>query len=152
MKIPLVNELESGQNILIAGAGGGFDVFCGLPLYFWLKNAGRTVHLANLSSGALGFCEAENPASALWRIGEMLCYRAHAAQRRLAENNLPAGPWFHTDDTEMAISIVAVLQSYGHLHQDALAKRFARRFERDPDRGYGSMTRIQMRQIAAGVK
>ena len=84
-------------------------------------------------------------------LGEMLSYQAHAAPRRLAENNLPAGPWFHTDDTEMAISIAAVLRSHGHVHQDALAKRFARRFERDPERGYGKMTRIQMREIMAGA-
>lgn len=68
MRIPLFQELDRAQNILIAGAGGGFDVFCGLPLYFWLKNSGKTAHLANLSSGALGFCDAENPAPALWRI------------------------------------------------------------------------------------
>lgn len=84
-------------------------------------------------------------------LGEMLCYQAQAAPRRLAENDLPSGPWFHTDDTEMAISIVAVLKSHGFIHQDALAKRFARRFERDPDRGYGKMTRIQMREIMAGA-
>lgn len=85
-------------------------------------------------------------------LGEMLNYQAQAASRRLAENDLPAGPWFHTDDTEMAISICAVLKSHGFIHQDALAKRFARRFERDPDRGYGKMTRIQMRDIIAGAK
>jgi ADP-ribosylglycohydrolase len=85
-------------------------------------------------------------------LGEMLSYQAQAASSRLAENNLPAGPWFHTDDTEMAISIVAVLKSHGHLNQDALAKRFARRFERDPERGYGKMTRIQLREIMAGAK
>ena len=27
MRIPFFNELEKAQNILIAGAGGGFDVF-----------------------------------------------------------------------------------------------------------------------------
>jgi ADP-ribosylglycohydrolase len=85
-------------------------------------------------------------------LGEMLSYRSENAFRRLTENELPAGPWFHTDDTEMAISIVAVLKSHGELHQDALARRFARRFERDPDRGYGSMTRIQLREITAGAK
>jgi ADP-ribosylglycohydrolase len=85
-------------------------------------------------------------------LGEMLSYQSANATRRLAENELPAGPWFHTDDTEMAISIVAVLKSHGELNQDALARRFARRFERDPDRGYGSMTRIQLREINAGAK
>lgn len=85
-------------------------------------------------------------------LGEMLSYQAHTAPRRLAENNLPAGPWFHTDDTEMAISIVGVLKSHGFIEPDALAKRFARRFERDPERGYGKMTRIQMREIMAGAK
>jgi len=68
MRIPLIDELGKARSILIAGVGGGFDVFCGLPLYFWLKKAGKTVHLANLSSGALGFCDAENPVTALWRI------------------------------------------------------------------------------------
>src|SRR5258707_11088677 len=85
-------------------------------------------------------------------LGEMLSYQAQGAPRRLAQSDLPAGPWFHTDDTEMAISICAVLKSHGFIHQDALAKRFARRFERDPDRGYGKMTRIQMREIIAGAK
>jgi hypothetical protein len=41
MKIPFFSELEGANNILIAGAGGGFDVFCGLPLYFAAKSAGR---------------------------------------------------------------------------------------------------------------
>jgi hypothetical protein len=68
MKIPCLERFEKAENVLIAGAGGGFDVFCGLPLYFSLKKAGKTVHLANLSSGALNFCDAENPVPALWRI------------------------------------------------------------------------------------
>ena len=67
MILPLLNELEKANTVLIAGAGGGFDVFCGLPLYFWLKKAGKTVHLANLSSGALAFCDATNPDSGTWR-------------------------------------------------------------------------------------
>jgi len=85
-------------------------------------------------------------------LGEMLSYRSDRALERITANDLPAGPWFHTDDTEMAISIVAVLKSHGFLDQDALAKRFARRFDRDPDRGYGSMTRSQLREIVAGRK
>jgi hypothetical protein len=49
LNLPLFNELNQSETILLAGAGGGFDIFCGLPLYFALKNLGKTVHLANLS-------------------------------------------------------------------------------------------------------
>lgn len=47
--IPLFEALSSSQRILLAGAGGGFDIFCGLPLYFALKEQGKHVSLANLS-------------------------------------------------------------------------------------------------------
>lgn len=57
MKLPFFEKLESSQRVLIAGAGGGFDVFAGLPLYFWLREQGRTVHLANWSFADLSFCE-----------------------------------------------------------------------------------------------
>jgi ADP-ribosylglycohydrolase len=83
-------------------------------------------------------------------LGEMFAYRPGTAPDRLKRNDLPAGPWFHTDDTEMAISIVAVLKSHGHVEQDALAKRFYRRWERDPERGYGRMTRMQLREMLMG--
>ncbi len=85
-------------------------------------------------------------------LGQMLSYQSADAPRRLAENKLPPGPWRHTDDTEMAISIVAVLKLRGELDQDALAEHFARRFQRDPDRGYGSITRLQLQEINAGKK
>jgi len=84
-------------------------------------------------------------------LGEMLAYRFETACEYLKGRNLPAGPWFHTDDTEMAISIATVLKVHGHIHQDALARRFVHRFGNDPDRGYGRMTRIQMRQIIEGA-
>lgn len=50
---PLFDALETSQSILVAGAGGGFDVYSGLPLYFALKNSGKEVHLANLSFASL---------------------------------------------------------------------------------------------------
>src|SRR5262249_15371711 len=85
-------------------------------------------------------------------LGEMLCYRPDFAPSFLRGNDVPAGPWFHTDDTEMAISIASVLKSQGFIDQDTLSRRFASRFERDPERGYGRMTRIQLREILAGAK
>ncbi len=84
-------------------------------------------------------------------LGEMLSYRSEQAEKRIAENDLPGGPWWHTDDTEMAMSVYSVLKSHGYLHQDALAKRFTRRYERQPDRGYGSMTVRQLNALMRGA-
>jgi len=47
--IPIINELAKCENLLIAGMGGGFDVFCGLPIYYELQKRGKKVHLANFS-------------------------------------------------------------------------------------------------------
>jgi CheY-like chemotaxis protein len=51
-------------------------------------------------------------------LGEMLSYRHAQAAEIIARDLLPAGPWFHTDDTEMAICIVEVLRMLGHIHKD----------------------------------
>ena len=61
-----------------------------------------------------------------------------------------AGPWFHTDDTEMALSIFEVLKDRGRIDPNELALRFAERYRRDPDRGYGTMARVILRAILSG--
>lgn len=53
LTLPIFRELQPARRILIAGAGGGFDIFCGLPLYFGLRAAGKEVFLANLSFSVL---------------------------------------------------------------------------------------------------
>lgn len=68
-----------------------------------------------------------------------------------ARRELPPKPWPYTDDTAMAISIVEILHEHGHIHQDALAQRFADRFTCEPDRGYGEMARQILRAIAKGA-
>lgn len=49
----LFEHLATCENILIAGAGGGFDVYAGLPLARALWRQKKNVHLANLSFSAL---------------------------------------------------------------------------------------------------
>lgn len=49
LTIPLLDQLQRAGRVLIAGAGGGFDVFSGLPLYFALRDAGKQPYLANFS-------------------------------------------------------------------------------------------------------
>ena len=60
--MPLFARLEGARSILLAGAGGGFDVFCGLPLFFALRRRGHAVHLANLSFSRLPLAEGDEPA------------------------------------------------------------------------------------------
>ncbi|MFF7211034.1 DUF1152 domain-containing protein [Streptomyces sp. NPDC008238] len=45
----LFTRLRDTRRILVAGAGGGFDVYAGLPIALALREAGKEVHLANLS-------------------------------------------------------------------------------------------------------
>lgn len=55
---PLPSPLTSARRVLVVGAGGGFDVYAGLPLYFALRRAGKEVALANLTFTYLGGTDA----------------------------------------------------------------------------------------------
>ncbi|GAA4954008.1 DUF1152 domain-containing protein [Actinoplanes utahensis] len=48
-RMPFFEALGDARRVLIAGAGGGFDVYAGLPLGLSLMAAGRTVHFGSLS-------------------------------------------------------------------------------------------------------
>ena len=84
-------------------------------------------------------------------IGEMMFGRPDRAFDLIMKDKFPAGPWWHTDDTEMAISIVEVLRVMGCIHEETLARHFMMRFGRDPDRGYGGGARRQLRMMLEGV-
>lgn len=68
LRLPLLDRLEPARRVLVAGAGGGFDVFAGLPLYFALRAAGKEVFLANLSFTYLGGTTCEWLAPGLARV------------------------------------------------------------------------------------
>ncbi len=53
MKIPFFDKLDSAEKVLIAGAGGGYDMISGMPLYHYLRALGKEVVLANLSFSQL---------------------------------------------------------------------------------------------------
>jgi len=69
--------------------------------------------------------------------------RGHFEQR-----TLPPGQWQWTDDTEMACSVLHILETDGHVDQDALAASFATRH--DFDRGYGPAANRLLRLIRTG--
>ena len=47
--LPIADPLHGCRNLLVTGIGGGFDVYCGLPIYLELRRRGFGVHLANYS-------------------------------------------------------------------------------------------------------
>jgi len=49
LNLPIIDHVSGCKNLLIAGMGGGFDLFCGLPIYFQLRQRGMNIHLANYS-------------------------------------------------------------------------------------------------------
>lgn len=63
----------------------------------------------------------------------------------------PAPPWRYTDDTEMAIGLVQVLETCQGVDQDVLAKAFADRHAAEPYRGYGAGARQLLTAIARGA-
>ncbi|MFD3657602.1 DUF1152 domain-containing protein [Streptomyces sp. NPDC058620] len=50
---PLFARLETAERVLVAGAGGGFDIYAGLPVALSLMHQGKNVQLANLSFSAI---------------------------------------------------------------------------------------------------
>jgi hypothetical protein len=68
LQLPFFAEVAESRRVLLAGAGGGFDVFCGLPLYHALRGAGKEVFLANLSFTTLHAVTGERLTPALIRV------------------------------------------------------------------------------------
>lgn len=62
----------------------------------------------------------------------------------------PRQTWRYSDDTEMAISIVEILERFDSINQDELAQAFARRYAADPYRGYAHGARALLERVAAG--
>lgn len=69
-RLPFFEKIAKAKTVLLAGAGGGYDIFTGLPLYFAFRAVGKTVHLANLSFSHIYASNGK-------RIGEALVQVTH---------------------------------------------------------------------------
>jgi ADP-ribosylglycohydrolase len=70
--------------------------------------------------------------------------------RTESSRSLPPPPWYYSDDTVMALSIVEVLERHGRIEQEDLARLFAQCYQADPYRGYGLSVRRVLEGIAGG--
>lgn len=82
-------------------------------------------------------------------FGERFFLPERVAHSMIHSKGVPAPPWFYTDDTMMAMSIVATLEKHGEIDSDYLAKNFAHNY--DPSRGYGPAMHKLLVEIRAGL-
>lgn len=81
-------------------------------------------------------------------FGESFFVNPDVVEELIAQRSLASRRWHYTDDTLMALSIVSVLRQYGHIHQPALARSFAERYDRT--RGYGPAMHRLLWEIKCG--
>jgi hypothetical protein len=82
---------------MICGAGGGFDLYTGLPLYFYLKPRVEAVFLGNLSFASLSETDARKMSPALVEV---------TADTRGSEEYFPEQllcRWFRERDQDVAV-------------------------------------------------
>jgi ADP-ribosylglycohydrolase len=70
------------------------------------------------------------------------------AEAFVAQRTLPSTPWYWTDDTEMALSIVDELREHLGIDPDSLVQKFLKRFRMN--RGYGHGAVQWMHAVAQG--
>lgn len=88
---PFLKRLDQAKRILIAGCGGGFDVFAGVPLARHLWSAGKEAVFANYSFTDLSRCGGERLTPTNWRVDLQSQDLPHFPERWLGEWLLARG-------------------------------------------------------------
>ncbi len=83
-------------------------------------------------------------------FGENFFWDAEKVKKCIEAKAVPNPPWYLTDDSVMAIGILEILEKYGAINQDELAKTFAKNYRKNPFRGYGSMAHEILQDISCG--
>jgi len=81
---PVFDQLEGCNRFLIAGCGGGYDFFAGIPLFYALQKAGAECFLANLTFSDTYSLEASTEISPQ-------CWKVTADSKRLETGWTPGG-------------------------------------------------------------
>ena len=85
MQIPFFNELSDSKVVLLAGAGGGYDIASGIPLYLYLRRLGKQVILANLSFSALELTDNQEICPGTYRVTTESCDVPYFPERHIVE-------------------------------------------------------------------
>jgi hypothetical protein len=83
--LPFFDRLENSKNVLVAGCGGGFDVFGGVPLAQHLLARGKSVVFANFSFTNLWLSGGERISPTMWRVDQNASEIPYFPEKWLAE-------------------------------------------------------------------
>ena len=83
--LPLFQRLQNSNRILVAGCGGGFDVFAGVPLAQYAQARGKSVVFANFSFANLWLSGAERISPTMWRVDAASAEIPYFPEKWLAE-------------------------------------------------------------------
>lgn len=81
-------------------------------------------------------------------FGETFFVNPDVVEGLISERALAARQWNYTDDSLMAMSVFSILRQHGLIHQHALARSFAERYDRT--RGYGPAMHRLLWEIKCG--
>lgn len=85
MRARFFDLLDSGNRVLLTGAGGGFDIVSGVPLYFHLKRSGKAVVLANLSFTDLQATRSEQVCEGTYLVDEHVVEVPYFPEKHLCD-------------------------------------------------------------------
>ena len=117
--IPVLEMLDRSERTLIAGCGGGFDVFAGVPIARRLLADGKCVVLANLSFSDLPSSGAEKILPSLWRIDRQCSELPYFPEKWLSEwlmrheSLVPMYAFGRTCPTELSAAYQNIVSEHG---------------------------------------
>ncbi|MFO1109794.1 MAG: DUF1152 domain-containing protein [Bradyrhizobium sp.] len=83
--IPFLERLDASTSVLVAGCGGGFDIFAGVPLAQRLVTQNKRVALANFSFTNLWLCGGKRISDTLWQVDQQSAELPYFPEKWLAE-------------------------------------------------------------------
>lgn len=83
--IPFLDRLDQATNVLIAGCGGGFDVFSGVPIAERLWAQGKNIVFGSFSFTNLWLCGGERIDPTTWRVDRSATEIPYFPEKWLAE-------------------------------------------------------------------
>lgn len=115
MQAPFLQEISKARSVLIAGAGGGFDIVSGIPLYLYLRSLGKQVVLANLSFTALPFSDSEEVFAGTYHVTEASADLPYFPEKHILNWLRSRSEFPYVYGLSNRMGVLPLSQAYSHL-------------------------------------